>query len=150
VKRYERIAGLLLLVFGVTIALYSWLSLELGSFGEPGSGFIPFLASSVMALCAGLWVVGNLGKDENPQPFWANKAWLRPALATGLVLLYASTMESLGYVLSTLVFIVTWQVLVERSKWRTVALVSVSATAAMWLLFTELLGVPVPKGIFTL
>ncbi|MFZ5814419.1 MAG: tripartite tricarboxylate transporter TctB family protein [Bacillota bacterium] len=147
-KRYERIAGLLLLAVGTAAALYSVFYLKFGTLKRPDSGMMPFLAGSVLALFSALWLWAGRGRDESPQPFWEKGEWVRPALALGLLLLYAVTMEWIGYLLSTLLFLGGWQVLVERERWLRAAIVTVVGTAGMYLLFARLLGVPVPPGIF--
>ena len=149
-KKHERIAGLVLIALGIVTGLNSWLSLKLGSPQHPDAGFMPFLASLAIVVFSAVWVIGNLRPDENPQAFWEPRAWFKPLIAVGMMVLYAVTMESAGYILSTLLFMLLWQFGVEKEKWLRSILVSVISTAAMWFVFAKLLTVPLPQGFLGL
>lgn len=149
-KRYERMAGLFLAAAGIAAALHSFLNLKLGKLSHPDSGFMPFLAGCLLAIFSTIWVITSFGKDESPTLFWGKGDWLRPLLALLLMIGYGVTMEPLGYLLSTLAFMLAWQFLVEKAKPVPATAISVIATAAMYLLFVRLLGVPVPEGMLAL
>ena len=143
-------AGLFLAAAGIAAAVHSYLNLKLGKLSHPDSGFMPFIASCVLVIFSATWVLTSLGPDEEPEPFWGKGEWLRPLLALVLMIGYGLTMEPLGYLLSTLAFMLAWQFLVERAKPGAAAVISVISTAAMYLVFARLLGVPVPAGILAL
>ncbi|HYF79365.1 MAG TPA: tripartite tricarboxylate transporter TctB family protein [Symbiobacteriaceae bacterium] len=149
-KKHERIAGLFLIMAGIATGIHSWWNLHLGSLRHPDSGFQPFLASVLLVAASTVWVLGSLGRDEDPQPFWAKGGLVRPALACLFILVYAWSMVPVGYVLSTLLFMLLWQFLLERERWLRAAVISLISTAAMWLIFAKLLAVPLPEGIFKL
>lgn len=146
-KRYERLAGLILIAVGIASALYAAQTLKLGTPSRPDSGFLPFIASLLLVVVSAQWVIGALGRDEHPQPFWEPGSWVRPLLALGLMVLYAVAMEPIGYALSTLAFMLAWQLGVERERVVKGAVVAVVATGVMWALFSYLLGVPLPEGL---
>lgn len=150
-KRYERIAGLFVLALGLASAVYSATNLKLGKLSMPDSGFLPFIASLIMTVSAGVWVLSNLGKDTEPQEaFWVKSELTRPVLALVLMIGYAATMEDLGYMLSTLAFMAIWQLVVEKAKPVRAGVIAVTSTLVMYFLFARLLGVPVPEGILAL
>ncbi|HWI65092.1 MAG TPA: tripartite tricarboxylate transporter TctB family protein [Symbiobacteriaceae bacterium] len=149
-KKYERIAALFLTLLGITTGVHAWLNLGLGTMQLPAAGFMPFVASIVLAVSSALWLLGNLSPDPSPRPFWVDKGWLKPLLAFVAIFLYTVLIEPVGYLLATLVFMLLWQFVVEREKWLKATLISVIATAVMWLLFSKLLGVPVPAGLLGL
>lgn len=149
-KKYERMAGVFLVLVGLATGVHSWLNLKLGTMQMPDSGFMPFVASMVLVVCSALLVLSSLGKDEKPEPFWEGRGWLKPALAVFMMLFYAWSMDMLGYLFSTLVFMLVWQFVIEREKWLKASIVSVAATVVMWILFSKLLGVPLPTGILTI
>jgi len=149
-KKQNRIAGLFIIALSLAIMYNSATSLRLGTLRVPDSGFVPFVCAVVMAGCAAFYVIANLGTDENPQRLWAPGAWVRPLLAIALLLGYALVFEPLGYVVSTLIFALAWQAIVERANWKIVAIFGVTSTLAMWALFEKLLRVPLPSGILQL
>lgn len=146
-KKHNRIAGLFIVALSLAIMYYSAFTLRLGTLRNPNSGFVPFVCATVMLGCAIVYVLANLGADENPQPLWAQGAWKRPLLAVLLLLGYALLFEPLGYVVSTLAFAVAWQAIVERANWKVIAIFGVTSTLFMWALFEKLLRVPLPGGI---
>jgi putative tricarboxylic transport membrane protein len=148
VKKHNRIAGLFLLLVGIATAVHSWLNLGLGDLSMPGSGLQPFVASLVLVIASALWVLENLSTDPNPQPFWEGRAWAKPLAAFVLMLAYALLMDALGYALATLLFMGIWQFGIEREKWLKSTIVAVITTAVMWFLFSNLLAVPLPGGMF--
>lgn len=145
-KNQNRIAGLFIVAVSLAVMYYSANTLKLGTLKVPGSGFVPFICALVMLGCAGVFVVANLGTDENPQRLWAPKAWVRPLLAIVLLLGYALIFEPVGYLLSTLAFALAWQAIVERSSWKVVTIFGLTSTLALWALFEKLLRVPLPGG----
>lgn len=147
-KRFDRIAALLLLAVGIAAAFYSVFALKLGTMRRPDSGMIPFLAAVGLAIFSLVWFLDSRGKDEEPKPFWEKGEWVRPLISLLLLFLYGWSMELIGYLLSTLLFLAGWQFLVERERWLKGTLVSVLGTVSMYLLFARLLGVAVPPGIF--
>lgn len=147
-KRYERIAALVFMMVGVAAAIYSVVSLKLGTLRRPDSGFLPFLASLTMVISSLVWYWTSREPNEKARPFWEKDDWRRPTLAVAMLIFYAGTMTTLGYLLSTLLFLLAWQFLVERERWVKATLVSVLGTAGMYLLFARLLSIQVPPGIF--
>lgn len=147
-KKHDRIAAVLLIVLGLAAAYYAYADLKLGTLRHPDSGLLPFLASLVVVITAATWLWDLRGPDPDPQPFWAKGAWVKPLFALTFLIIYAATLEPLGYLPATFLFLGLWQYLVERVNWRRAALVTVLGTAGMYLVFVKLLGVYVPESIF--
>jgi hypothetical protein len=57
-------------------------------------------------------------------------------------------METVGYITSTLIFMVAWQQIIEREKWVKTMVISLAGTFAMYALFVYLLRVPIPPEFF--
>jgi len=149
-KKYDRIAAVVLIVLGLAAAYYAYAHLKLGTLRKPDSGLLPFLAALVVIAASAAWLAGLRGPDPEPRPFWEKGQWVKPLLAVIFLSLYAATMEVIGYLPSTFLFMGLWQFLIERQNWRRASLVTVLGTAGMYLLFVQLLGVPVPESIFGL
>lgn len=149
-KKHDRIGAVVLILLGLASAVYAVAKLKLGTPRVPDAGFMPFLASLVVAGGSVVWLYDLRGPDPEPKPFWEKGAWKRPLLALAFLYLYAVLMEPIGYLPSTLLFLGLWQFIVERVNWRRATLVTVLGTAGMYLLFVELLGVHVPESMFGL
>jgi putative tricarboxylic transport membrane protein len=147
VKRHERIAAVIVVIGGLAVACYAYAVLKLGSIFQPDAGFLPFLAGIGMVVLGICWFVASLG-SEDVEVSSEKGRWGRPALAIGMMVVYAWAFEAVGYVTSTLLFMAAWQQLVERERWLKTILITVLATLAMYLLFNRFLKVPVPKEFF--
>lgn len=94
-----------------------------------------------------LWLFRTRSVCNESEPLWSGGNWLRPALAVGTMVVYATLMEDMGYVLSTLLFLISWQVLIEREKWRKTAIIAIIGTVSMYIIFVYFLKVSLPEGI---
>lgn len=144
--KQERLSAVFFLTIGVAVAYYGVTVLKLGSVKEPGPGFFPALCGAgIMILCL-VWLVTSR-ISEADRPLWGPGEWVSPVLAVVIITAYAAGLEILGYITSTLLFLVLWQLVVEREKWKKTAIIALIGTAAMYALFSFLLGVPLPTGL---
>jgi putative tricarboxylic transport membrane protein len=147
-KRHERIAAVFVVLGGVAIAYYGYAVLKLGSIFRPDAGFLPFLSGIALVILGACWFMISGGLGNAQESFFEKGRWVKPAIAVGLMLVYAWAIEAVGYITSTLVFMATWQLLVERERWSKTILISVLGTLAMYMLFNRFLKVPVPTEFF--
>ena len=84
---------------------------------------------------------------QSPHLSGLKKNWLGPGLAVLIMIVYTALMEDLGYIPSTLLFLIAWQKLVEKANWRRTAIIAVIGTASMYILFVYLLKVALPEGL---
>jgi putative tricarboxylic transport membrane protein len=147
----ERRAGLFFILLGVAVIFYSFNALSLGTVKEPGPGFFPFISGVCVVVFSIVWILG-LKKEaaEEDKPFWEKGQWVRPLYAILITCVYAGVMDRLGYVLSTLLFIIAWQLFIEGGKWKKIVIISIVGTIVMYILFQYLLSVPLPEGLFSI
>jgi putative tricarboxylic transport membrane protein len=149
VKKQERITAILTSLAGVSIMVYAWHALKLGSIHVPDAGFLPFLCGAGLAVLGVVWILILQWKKEQGDEGTAEKRlWHRPLLSLLLMLLYGWAIEAVGYITSTLIFTVAWQQIIEREKWFKTMLISLLGTLAMYALFVYLLKVPIPPEFF--
>jgi putative tricarboxylic transport membrane protein len=149
VKKHERITAILTSLAGVSIMVYAWHTLKLGSIHVPDAGFLPFLCGAGLAVLGVVWILILQWKKEQGDESTAEKRlWQRPLLSLVLMVLYGWTMETVGYITSTLIFMVAWQQIIEREKWFKTVVISLLGTLAMYALFVYLLKVPIPPEFF--
>ncbi|MEW6669324.1 MAG: tripartite tricarboxylate transporter TctB family protein [Thermodesulfobacteriota bacterium] len=147
-KRPERIAALTVVIGGLAVVYHGYAVLKLGSVFQPDAGFLPFLSGIALVVLGFCWFVGARGLEDREKSFFEKGRWFKPALAMGMMLVYAWAMEAAGYITSTLGFMVAWQLLVERERWLKTIWISLLGTFAMVLLFSHFLKVPVPREFF--
>jgi putative tricarboxylic transport membrane protein len=149
VKRYERITAIILALGGIVIMFYAWRTLKLGSIHMPDAGLLPFLAGAALTVLGNVWALITLLTVQKDGEHPAEKRrWQRPVFSLVLMVIYAWAMETVGYLTSTLIFMVAWQQIIEREKWFKTMLISLLGTLAMYALFVYLLRVPIPQELF--
>lgn len=148
-KKYERVTAMLIVLAGVWIMYYAWHTLKLGSIHVPDAGLLPFLCGAGLIILSIVWLLILQWKKEPEKGDAEEKRrWQRPVLALLLMVIYGVAMETIGYITSTLAFMVVWQKLLEREKWLKTALISILGTLAMYALFVYFLRVPIPQELF--
>jgi putative tricarboxylic transport membrane protein len=134
---------------GVWIMYYAWQTLKLGSIHVPDAGFLPFLCGAGLAILGIIWLlILQWTKEQAHEGAAEKRLWYRPVLSLVLMALYGWAMETIGYITSTLIFMVAWEQIIEREKWLKTMVISLLGTLAMYALFVYLLRVPVPPEFF--
>ncbi len=148
-KKSERITALITFLAGVWIMYYAWHSLKLGSIHVPDAGFMPFLCGAGLAVLGIVWLlILQWTKKQGKEGPAEKRLWYRPLLSLALMVLYGWAMETVGYITSTLIFMIAWQQIIEREKWLKTIIISLLGTLAMYSLFVYLLKVPIPPEFF--
>jgi len=159
--RSEKISSVVLVVFGVFVAAYSRHYLKLGLMITPDAGFLPYGIGIALAALGAIWFVasfitgkareagvaeGGTGKSGGESA--PDRALLLSRMLPGvlIIILYAWLFERLGYPLSTVLFMVCWQKIIEREGWLKTAVIALLSAAAMYTLFVYLLRVHLPTG----
>jgi putative tricarboxylic transport membrane protein len=128
------------------------LSLSLGSFHNPGPGFLSFYAGLILG---GLALVVHLqsrkapAAKREPEPIWSNRprGW-KMVLAVVALLVYAVGMNYLGFLISTFIFLAFLLKVIEPQRWSVALLGSLAASGAFYLVFEMGLQSQLPKGPF--
>ena len=143
----QRITGLIFIMLGAYVTWYSMFKLKVGTISRPGSGFFTLICGLGILVLSLIWLLSGLKKQEDKGAMWEKGQWLSPLLAIVVTFAYAFLMEPLGYIISTAVFIILWQVIVSRARRITIIVFTIIGTAVMYLLFEVLLSVPLPNGL---
>ena len=142
----DRTGGLFFLGFGLFVLLYAYRNLPLGTFTEPEAGLFPFLIGIIMiGLAAGLLVLSFRETARKVPEFGSHLQ--KVVLSTVAILCYVIFLESGGFLLCTLLFMVFYMKVVERLRWTGRLLFSGLTVGLTYFLFTQFLGVPLPRGI---
>lgn len=149
----------------VCLAFFSFMfyeALELravGRFGEVGSGFWPLLSLVVTTILSLVWLLKNLqqysrekgmGAESSPSPEALVEAWRRRrkiALCSLCLLVYIVITPWIGFILSTILFILAFVLALEEKR-RSVLIVSpLMITAVIIIIFAKFITIPLPKGV---
>ncbi|MGH7852706.1 MAG: tripartite tricarboxylate transporter TctB family protein [Candidatus Binatia bacterium] len=146
-KRSATTASVILLAFALG-ALYESLKLPFGRVNTPAPGFFPTVLAVLLVLVSFLtWLAAlrqSAGSLQHSEPLSFRKIlWNLAALAAFTLLL-----ESLGFLATTIVFLILLLRVVERQSWRMTVTVALCASVASYMILKRLLGIPLPMGFF--
>jgi Tripartite tricarboxylate transporter TctB family len=139
----DRAAGVALAGFGLAVAAAS-LSHPLGSLREPGPGFLP-LALALLLAGLGLAVaaVGRRGPSLGAVGW---HEWRRAAAVLGACAFAAFALERAGYRATVLAVVAFLTAAVERKPVGPSLAVAAALAFGTYVLFADLLRVPLPRG----
>jgi hypothetical protein len=144
--RAARLAGFAVLGALGLYALYVAIDLGLWRGRSPGEGLFPFItAVGMIAFSAsGLAVVMR-------QPHEVAAAAERPHIArmsfyVAVLLFYALALQSLGFIVATIVSVAAILRFAERYSWASTLIIAIGAAAACHVLFGLWLGAILPSG----
>ncbi len=157
----ERISAVILIAAGVFVAAYSYHYLKLGILISPGAGFLPFLCGVAIVVLGGFWFLAAWrAKPETPEETGTECAGESPVedvqrlwglpkkmvLGLAVLIVYGWLFEKIGYFLSTCLFMLCWQMFVEKEKILKALVITVLSAAILYTLFQYLLGFQLPQG----
>jgi putative tricarboxylic transport membrane protein len=147
-KSIDLYTGLFWLLFSLVVCSEAY-RLKLGDIHQPGPGFFPFWAAVIMGILSLAVVLQSFREkvDEGAvvpdEPFGFRKIMIALAVLTA----YFLSLEKIGFLLNTFLFMAIMLKLVYSQSWRT-SLVSALGTAiAAQLLFNVVLKAQIPNGI---
>lgn len=133
------------------LSIYGSFQLGLGTLGEPGSGFLSFLAGSFICLMALIIFIQSFLQGKGFQvkisTLWEGVRWHRAAIVGLLLLAYILVLEWIGFLLTAFLIVLAMVKGVERLSWAKALLISISASAVCYLVFDKLLKAVMPRGL---
>ena len=138
-------------VFWLAVAIYvsfeGFTKLKLGTLRQPGPGFFPFWGGLLLGACALILLARSLKSRERLGS--GAIPWPALIMVLGALLGYLLFLETLGFVIVTLLFLLALFCFAEIGWIKHVAC-SVIATSIVYALFKLWLKVPLPSGLFGL
>jgi len=155
-SRREKIEGFFWFGMGMIICVLGW-KVGLGSFLEPGSGFIGFVSGLLISVVGLLMALSRDSSKGLPDARSVSGQTFRGAplflllFTVGVLLGYGVFLEILGYIITT--FLVMWALFYlfyEEGKRRFVwsALASFATAGVTYLVFEVWLRSQLPRGVF--
>jgi putative tricarboxylic transport membrane protein len=149
VGRADRISSVFWLLFAILVGIESK-RLGLGTLHEPGPGFLFFGASIALGIMSLViliraWMSKKTEKTEIS--IFGGENIFKILLVLISVFLYAFFMETLGFIVVTLLLLIFLLGIIEKKKWGYTVFVSVAVTAIAYLIFDIWLRSQLPKGL---
>ncbi len=146
-KKYDRISSLAWFFFAAYICVTS-LQLPLGSWQDPGPGFLPLGTG----ICLGLLSAADFfrsGPVQGREGAWYSKERWKSLLLILMGLTgFSAFLDLLGFVLTTFFLLVILFRFIEPQPWKVVIGGSLLASVASYVVFQVWLKTQLPTGIF--
>jgi putative tricarboxylic transport membrane protein len=127
------------------------LKMGIGPLNAPGPGFFPVLVGGVFSLLSmALFMSTFLAKDQlsERRSFWKEKKSCRKVSLSLLSLVfYLISLNYLGYLITTFLFILFLLKFVGQRKWGPSILIAILVSWGSYAIFKTGLGVALPKGL---
>ena len=123
--------------------------LGLGAINQPGPGFFPFSAGFVMiilslsALFQSMTKKKKVEKMNRQEPF----RWWNIVIILAAITAYAFSLEKIGFLINTFLFMCLLLKVVEPQPWKTAILGGLITTIAANLIFNVIFRAQIPAGI---
>jgi putative tricarboxylic transport membrane protein len=147
----DRGTSLIWMVLGICQGVASW-QIGLGSFMEPGNGFMPFIMALLMIIFAVLLFIESNGeirkKRDRKVLIWEQADWRRIIQVILILVCYALLLPKLGFLVDTFLMMVVLLKSGEAIKWHWVILVGLIASSITWTIFGIWLRISFPRGVF--
>jgi hypothetical protein len=152
-REIRTLEGICWIGIGIIICILA-LQFDLGSFHEPGPGFVAFLSGLflsaiglIMTISKAVWKK-RLGQVPEGDNTFQIISWSRLTYTTGLLLGYTLLIEILGYILAT--FLLIWGMFYdwEKKNWAWSLLFSIVTALGSYIMFEVWLRCQLPRGVF--
>jgi putative tricarboxylic transport membrane protein len=147
VLKKDRISSLLFLLFSLYVC---WQSIELGfgTFAKPGPGFLSLLAGISLGLLSLVIFFGALtAKKTTEDPPRQNIPWLPLLVTFGCLVGFTLLMTTLGFNLTTFLFIGILLRVVANKSWVLSLSASLAITLGTYVIFELFLQSQLPEGL---
>jgi putative tricarboxylic transport membrane protein len=160
-RRSDIVVALIVILLSVAVFLYTYTFPE--THRSVGVASFPRLLTAIMAALAGMllhqtWrrrpaaestadgAAAGGGSIDSAEPIWDRAVLTRVGIVSLMIAGYVALVQTLGFVLTSVIFLsTTIRYFGERRPVR-LLLVAITVTAAVYLLFGVLAGVPFPPG----
>ena len=148
-KRDQK-SSLVWFAFGLYICIETGLNLPLGTWSNPGPGFWPLGAGLFLAGCSmAVFLKSLLSKiSEEKAPWYPLHTWKRITAVVLALLIYAATMNFLGFLLGTFLLLIFLFRVAEPQRWPVALGGSALISLAAYGLFEKWLRTQLPMGIW--
>ncbi len=148
-RKYDLGSSFVLLLLGAVIC-YESLHLGLGTWRIPGPGFLPFWAGLfLVTLSISIFILALIKGDEASQGkfFPRSDSFKIVSLVLISLLIYNFIWTTLGFTISTLLFLGFLFRVVGKRRWGVVIAGAVLASFTAYMLFEVLLKSQLPTGV---
>ena len=123
--------------------------LNLGTVHEPGPGFFPFGAGFIMLILSLAALLQSRAKKRKVEETSRQETfrWWNIVIILAAITAYALSLEKIGFLINTFLFMCLLLKVVEPQTWKTAIIGGLITTLAANLVFNVVFRSQIPKGI---
>jgi putative tricarboxylic transport membrane protein len=123
--------------------------LKLGTIHEPGPGFFPFGAGFIMLILSLAALLQSRAKKQKVEETSRQETfrWWNMLIILTAITAYALSLEKIGFLINTFLFMCLLLKVVEPQTWKTAIIGGLTTTLAANLVFNVVFRTQIPKGI---
>lgn len=144
-RRASLIASVIMILLSIGIFLEASTFKKAEAAIAEGPGFYPQLLASTLAILSLLIIYNTLRKKDDVKLMFFNK---RVVYGTIIIIAYCIIFNFLGFALSSIIAMAFLVKIMGGTSWKTIIISSTVIPVGIYLVFNNLLQVPLPWGIF--
>lgn len=123
--------------------------LKVGGLHEPRSGFFPFVIGLLTGLLALIALFQSIREKKTRPELTSQESlrWWNIIVILGALIAYALSLEKVGFLINTFLFMLVLLKVVEPQSWKRAILVGLITAISSDLVFNVILGAQIPSGI---
>ena len=147
-KRILYYCNLFWLLFSLFICVESY-RLKLGTINTPGPGFFPFAAGFTMLILSLAALFHSIRGREKEEKRLRQEPlrWWNIVIILAIVTAYAFSLEKIGFLINTFLFMCLLLKVVEPQTWKTSIIGGLITAIAANLIFNVIFQAQIPSGI---
>ena len=142
----EKLVNLFLFLLSVFYLTYSLNHYKLGTVRMPKEGFMPMIVGIAATLISAFLLIQSLMNKGDAQHVKFNISWKKFFLLVAISLAYALLLNTVGYTLSSFLFLLSVLKIAGVKGWAKPLIISGICAVAFYLIFKVALGVMLPGG----
>jgi putative tricarboxylic transport membrane protein len=139
------VGALLPMVLGLLWVYFAYSSFSLGGLRQPGPGLWPVMVGAFVALIS-LVLLLTERDDTEYEPFTSK--WKHVASGVLATAVFIVLYTYVGFLVAGFLLMFFWARFLGKESWRLSLIVAASTSLLGFLIFGELLGVPLPAPLF--
>jgi len=148
VKRTRAYCNLFWLLFSLIICVEAY-RLKIGTIHDPGPGFFPFGAGLIMLLLSLAALLQSVTTKQKVDETSRQETfrWWNIVIILATITAYALSLEKIGFLINTFVFMSLLLKVVEPQPWKTAVIGGLITTLAANVIFNVIFRTQIPNGI---
>ena len=147
-KRTRAYCNLFWLLFSLIICVEAY-RLKIGTIHDPGPGFFPFGAGLIMLLLSLAALLQSVTTKQKVDETSRQETfrWWNIVIILATITAYALSLEKIGFLINTFVFMSLLLKVVEPQPWKTAVIGGLITTLAANVIFNVIFRTQIPNGI---